>query len=187
MQGEDSCLHIKEKGLRRNHPVNSLLLESQPPELGETTVLLAKPPSLQCLIILAKQINMWGNSCSVVSDSLQLHGLYSQWNSPGQHTGVSSLSLLQGSFPTQELNPGLALHQGCFPGDLATQTWRVHTYHDLVAKFMFSCSWMKNPVLRDRYCVKGKILFRGSRQSWGEGGLVSQRTDFPQSTRGRNF
>ena len=29
------------------------------------------------------------------------------WSSPGQNTGVSSLSLLQGIFPTQELNPGL--------------------------------------------------------------------------------
>jgi len=28
-------------------------------------------------------------------------------NSPGQNTGVSSLSLLQGIFPTQGLNPGL--------------------------------------------------------------------------------
>ena len=35
-------------------------------------------------------------------------GLYSPWNSPGQNTGVgSSLSLLQGIFPTQGLNPGL--------------------------------------------------------------------------------
>ena len=29
------------------------------------------------------------------------------WNSPGQNTGVDSLFLLQGIFPTQELNPGL--------------------------------------------------------------------------------
>ena len=35
------------------------------------------------------------------------HGLYSPWNSPGQNTGVDSLSLLQGIFPTQEANPGL--------------------------------------------------------------------------------
>ena len=31
----------------------------------------------------------------------------SPWNSLGQNTGVSSLSLLQGIFPTQGLNPGL--------------------------------------------------------------------------------
>ena len=34
-------------------------------------------------------------------------GLYSPWNSPGQNTGVGSLSLLQGIFPTQGSNPGL--------------------------------------------------------------------------------
>ena len=32
---------------------------------------------------------------------------YSPWNSLGQSTGVGSLSLLQGIFPTQELNQGL--------------------------------------------------------------------------------
>ena len=39
--------------------------------------------------------------------SLRSHGLYSSWNSLGQNTGVGSLSLLQGIFPTQGLNPGL--------------------------------------------------------------------------------
>ena len=46
-------------------------------------------------------------SCSVVSDCLRPHGLGSPWNSPGQDTGVGSLSLLQGIFPTQDSNPGL--------------------------------------------------------------------------------
>ena len=44
---------------------------------------------------------------SRVSDSLQPHGLYGPWHSPGQNTAVGSLSLLQGIFPTQEWNPGL--------------------------------------------------------------------------------
>ena len=44
-------------------------------------------------------------SWPVVSNSLRPHGLYSPWNSPGQNTGVGSLSLLQGIFPTQGLNP----------------------------------------------------------------------------------
>ena len=50
---------------------------------------------------------MWSESCSVVSDSLPPHGLYSPQNSPDQNTGVGSLSLLQGIFPTQRSNPGL--------------------------------------------------------------------------------
>ena len=52
--------------------------------------------------------NEWvSQSHSVVSDSLRLHELYSLWNSPGQNTGVGSLSLLQGIVPTQGSNPGL--------------------------------------------------------------------------------
>ena len=46
-------------------------------------------------------------SHSVMSNSLQPHGLYSPWNSPGQNTGVGSRSLLQGIFPTQGSNSGL--------------------------------------------------------------------------------
>ena len=46
-------------------------------------------------------------SHSVASNSLQPHWLYSPWNSPGQNTGVGSLSLLQGIFPTQGSNTGL--------------------------------------------------------------------------------
>ena len=42
-------------------------------------------------------------SCSVMSNSLQSHELYSPWNSPGQNTGVGSLSLPQGNPP----NPGI--------------------------------------------------------------------------------
>ena len=57
---------------------------------------------------------------------LQPHGLYSPWNSSGQNTGVGNLSLLQGIFPTQGLNPCLPhcrrilyqlSHKGS-PGDL---------------------------------------------------------------------
>ena len=45
-------------------------------------------------------------SRSVMSDSLWPHGLYSPWNSPGQNTGVGSLSPFQGTFPTQGSNWG---------------------------------------------------------------------------------
>ena len=48
-------------------------------------------------------------SRSVMSDSLQPHGLYSLCNSPDQNTEVGSLFLLQGIFPTQGLNPGLPI------------------------------------------------------------------------------
>ena len=50
-----------------------------------------------------EQGEMKSVSCSVVSDSLRPHGLYSPWNSPGQNTGMGSRSLLQGNLP----NPGI--------------------------------------------------------------------------------
>ena len=46
-----------------------------------------------------------------MSNSLQTHGLYSPWNSPGQNTGVGSLYLLQGFFWTQGSNPSLPHHR----------------------------------------------------------------------------
>ena len=43
-------------------------------------------------------------SCPTLCNPMDL---YSPWNSPGQNTGVHSLSLLQGIFPTQGSNSGL--------------------------------------------------------------------------------
>ena len=66
--------------------------------------------------LASQQSNQWGpRSCvsrSAVSDSLRPHGLQPTrllcpWDSPGKNTGVDCLSLLQGIFPTQGLNPGL--------------------------------------------------------------------------------
>ena len=53
-------------------------------------------------------------SCSVVSDSLRPHGLYSSWNFLGQNTGVGSCSLLQRIFPAQESNPVSRIAGGFF-------------------------------------------------------------------------
>ena len=52
-------------------------------------------------------------SCLVMSSSLQPHGLYVAWQASlsmeffSKNTGAGRHSLLQGIFPTQELNPGL--------------------------------------------------------------------------------
>ena len=62
--------------------------------------------SQDLLVLISKPVKV-SESHSVISDSLRPHGLCSPWNSPGQNTGVGSLSLLQGIFPTQGLNPGL--------------------------------------------------------------------------------
>ena len=55
------------------------------------------------LILSFECVKCESKSHSVVSDSLQPHGLYSPWNSPGQNTGVASFSLLppkQGNRPS---------------------------------------------------------------------------------------
>ena len=52
---------------------------------------------------------------------LQPPGLYSPWNSPGQSTGVCSLSLLQGVFPTQRSNPQASHIAGRFFTSWATR------------------------------------------------------------------
>ena len=65
------------------------------------------PPLYSSQYNYGHSVDAWSESCSVVSNSLWPLGLYSPWNSPGQNTGVGSLSLLQGLFPTQGSNPGL--------------------------------------------------------------------------------
>ena len=63
---------------------------------------------LLCILLLKKKILQkvnWKWMSLIVPNSLWSHG--SPWNSPGQNTGVGSLCLLQGIFPTQGSNPGL--------------------------------------------------------------------------------
>ena len=66
---------------------------------------------------------------STVSDSLGPHGLYSPWNSPGQNTGVGSLSFL----PNQGSNPGLLhcrgiLYQLSHKGSPRMLEWVVYPF-----------------------------------------------------------
>ena len=78
----------------------------------------AMAPVLTCSVTVIPW--KWSESLSVVSESLQSHGLYWLWNSPGQNTGVGSHSLLPRIFPTQGLNPGL-LHFGWILHSWATR------------------------------------------------------------------
>ena len=59
--------------------------------------------SANVLRVLSNFVNHESESCSIMSDSLQPHGLYSPWNSPGQNTEVGSLSLLQGNLPNLKI------------------------------------------------------------------------------------
>ena len=62
------------------------------------------PPETITVLLLAMKVKV--KSLSRVQ-LFRPRGLYSPWNSPGQNTGVGSLSLRQGIFPTQGSNPGL--------------------------------------------------------------------------------
>ena len=69
---------------------------------------------------ISPEYSLESESYSVMSDCLQPHR-FSPWDSPGQNTGVGSLSLLQRIFPTQESNRGLLpcrwiLHQLSYEG-----------------------------------------------------------------------
>ena len=91
--------------------------------------------------------------------TLQPHVLYSPWNSPGQNIGVGSLSLLQGIFPTQELNWGL-LHCRQIPyqsDKLGNKSMKGDQY-----QIMELCSW---------------ILYLGSHPS-GHSGLCPLSSSF---------
>ena len=83
-------------------------------------------------------------SCSVMPDSLRLHGLQlarllCPWNSLGNNTGVGSHSLLYGIFPTQGLNPGTS-HCRQILHHLSHQGICTHIYNiqDSCLNFKFS-------------------------------------------------
>ena len=65
--------------------------------------------------------------------SLRLHGLNSPWNSLDHNTGMGSLSLFQGIFPTHGLNPGLLhcrriLSQMSHKGSPRTLEWVAYRF-----------------------------------------------------------
>ena len=60
------------------------------------------------LIIILAVLCLITQSCPTLWPyELQPTRLFCPWDSPGKNTGVGSLSLLQGIFPTQGSNPGL--------------------------------------------------------------------------------
>ena len=97
-----------------NHLVASRLSVDPPPDYGpkvnsslmlcHTAYILHLTSSHHVGIVspyIITRRRVKSESRSVVSNSLQPHGLHSPWTSPGQNTGVGSLSLLQEFFPTQ--------------------------------------------------------------------------------------
>ena len=88
---------------------------------------------------------------SVISNSLRPHGLDSPWNFPGQNTGVGSLPLLQGIFPTWGVNPGLLhcrwiLYQLSQKGSPRIMEW-------VACSFSRGSSWPRNQTRAS--CIAG--------------------------------
>ena len=83
-------------------------------------LILCRPPSPPAFNLSQHQgLFKWISSSLQVAKVLEFQPqhqsfqwtLRTPWNSPGQNTGVGSLSLLQGIFPAQESNQGLPYHR----------------------------------------------------------------------------
>ena len=109
-------------------------------------------------------------SHSVVSNSLQPHGLYSPWNSPGQNPGVGSLSLLQAIVPIQGSNPGIPqrrwiLYQLSHKGRPRTLEWVV---------FPFSSSSSRPRNQTRVSCIAGRFFTNWAISKFTQLWLLSQ-------------
>ena len=125
-------------------------------------------------------LHMWRiyESHSVVTDSLQPHGLYSPWNSLGQNTGVSSLSLLQGIFPTQGSNPGLLhcrwiLYQLSHKGSPRILEWVAYPFfsrssppRNWIGVFFIAGGFFTNRVTGEPSQARGNSWFVEERSFW---------------------
>ena len=93
----------------------------------------------------------------------------SPWNSPGQNTGVGSLLLLQGIFPTQGSNPGLLqyrrilYHLSC-KGSPRILEWGAYP-------FSSRSSWPRNWTRVS--CIAGRFFTKGAtREAQGRNQLL---------------
>ena len=97
-----------------------------------------------------------------MSDSLRPHELYSPRNSLGQDTGVGSLSLLQGIFPTQGSKPGLPhcrwiLYQVNYQGSLRILEWVAYPFSSTSAQ---PRNWTRVSWVADIFFTNWSILSR---------------------------
>ena len=81
-------------------------------------------------------------SCSVMSNSLQPHVLYSSWNFPGQNTGVGSLSFLPN-------HPGLPhcrqIYQLSHKGNPRTLEWVAYSFS---SGSSLPRNWTRSPAMQ---------------------------------------
>ena len=116
-----------------------------------------------------------------MSYSLQPHGLYSPWNSPGQNTGVGSCSLLQGISPIQELNPRLSPCRQ-IQGNLRILEWVAYPFSKDSPRIFTT----QESVLGLLSCIAGGFFTSWATRefSWGNwsGKADSFRLSYPPAT-----
>ena len=104
-----------QKGFSRNRPrchMHHSQLGISCHRAGARGPVLFLPPLLPVFCFYGAGCACACSAASVASNSLQLYGLQPTrllcpWDSPGKNTGVGCHALLQGTFPTQRLNPRL--------------------------------------------------------------------------------
>ena len=106
--------------------------------------------------------NPKSESCSVLSDSLRPHELYSPWNSRGQNNGLGSFFLLQGIFPTHGSNPGLShcrrtLNQLSHKGNPRILEWVAY-------RSSSRSSWPRNQT--GIFCIAGEFFTLTLKANW---------------------
>ena len=117
--------------------------------------------------------------------TLQPHGLYSPWNSPGKNTGVGCHFLFQGIFLTQGSNPGLLhyrqiLQRLSHQGSLRVLEWVSYP-------FSKGSSWPRNWTWAS--CIAGRFFTSwATREAWQAAvcGVANSQTwlsDWAQQTK----
>ena len=100
LQSNMTGILTRRKAESETHRDNSIWQQRKRLERHSYTDLLTMPTSFH--VPLKSEVKV-PQSCLTLCDPMGC----SPWNSPGQKTGVDSISLLQGIFPSQVLNPGL--------------------------------------------------------------------------------
>ena len=112
----------------------------------------------ECVLVKVKV----AQSCPTLCDPMCYT---SPWNSPGQNTGVGRLSLIQGIFPTQGLNPGLPhcrwiLHQLSHKGSPRLLEWVAYPFSSRSSQprnrtgvFCIAGRFFPNWAIRQDLCV----------------------------------
>ena len=105
--------------MRRNETTSRLLtrLFSFPRDVTQHSAKTHIRRWLLCCAQLLSHVQLFVTPWTVACQAPLSIGLYSPWNSPGQNTGVGSLSLLQGIFPTQGLNQGVSHCRQTLPAE----------------------------------------------------------------------